>query len=67
MPATLKLPIYMALGRSEPSEVGVIEVPLQVTPGDDGSVAIGTGNMRAALIEALRELADGLESEGGGG
>lgn len=61
MPATLKLPIYMALGRSEPSEVGVVEVPLQVTPGDDGSVDIGMGDMRTVLIKALRELADGLE------
>jgi hypothetical protein len=62
MPATLKLPIYVALGRSEPREVGVVEVPLQVTPGDGGSVDIGTGDMRTVLIKALRELADGLES-----
>lgn len=58
MAANARLPIRMAIGDSEPQEVGIVEIPVTKTKPPESHRAA-----RRILAEALRVLADEFEAD----
>ncbi|MCD0450766.1 hypothetical protein LO762_16435 [Actinocorallia sp. API 0066] len=60
MGALIGLPIWLAIGDSDPIEVATVDIPARV---DGAAVTIRDAQARRALAEALRALADVLEDD----